>query len=406
MTFRTALSLFAALLAVVAIFILVVLHMSREKVVNIADWDSRSRTLQLAAPEPKCGCIEMSPRDRSSLSIKAVYYWDRAKSLRFGSDPMPDAKDIALVGRDNRSGALTGTMKLGEPNASGAWGFAFDWAGESLGSYYAVQAFPMKAGKVDYSTGPLDMNALFWMKALTQACNDWRIDECSWGDLQMHHAVGGPVGQNAIETSFTGVRLARDNMVIEAQATGKYRGARGNCGCMVVEVQRVPVTLSAGMNGASMGQLNFTQPGVVSIPFDYAGPMGSDFYELRVNSGDERVSNYVRLVSHFDGMACGPTAATLATNYGAGQSSTPPLVSCPYEMANPEKGVFGAMNLLRATNAFPAPTAPKAPATAPPVAAPPVAAPPATAPPATAPPAATPPAATPPAAAKPRRGQP
>lgn len=359
MTFGRAVSLLTALLAGVVVYILVVVSLNQVRVVNIADWDNRTRTLRLAAPMPSCACMTLSTRNRDSAGTRATHVWDRLRALRFGADPLPDPKDIALVARIDGGGGSVGSMLLGKSAGAESWTFAFDWAGAQIGSFYGVQAFGLKKdGTVDPKAGPLDMNALFWMDAVPHpSCTQAELEECPWRDLHLNKAMGEAVGQNEVAASFTGVRIEREDRVIEAQATGKFRGALGDCGCMLLQVLKAPTTLTASSSGVHLGQLSLGQVGeFFAIPFDYVSTKGDKYYELTVNDGSEKVTTSLRLIGHLDGMDCQEKAATIAMtspsllvplDLGAPAGTRP--LTCPYEIANPAKKITGAMNLLDAT---------------------------------------------------------
>jgi hypothetical protein len=374
MKVRTIVTLCFAAMAGVAIYAIVMVTMNERTVVNVADWDPKTRALKLAAPMPSCACLTLRPRDRSAVVPQISHLWSRITGLRFGRDPLLDPKDVILVSRLNQ-GTTMGQMALRHTEVKGTWAFAFDWAGSAIGSNYEVRAYGVKeevdaaGGKhlvPDQDVGPLDMNAMFTMTALLEkGCVEQELNECPWGDLALNGATGSAIGQNNIESSFSGVRFARQDRVLEAQATGKYRGSPGDCGCMLLQTIRAPFTLSGAMSGTALGQLVIGQAGtLLGIPYDYAGPRGDAFYELTVNGGDERVSDYVRVLGELDGMECLSDAATFTLASPAPQPGDESsdaaraaaiisqVLTCKYDLEDPAQKVTGGLNLMKATAVY------------------------------------------------------
>jgi hypothetical protein len=221
-----------------------------------------------------------------------------------------------------------------------------------VGSVYEVKGHPLKPGttEVDESVS-LDMNALFTMDAVVQrSCSDIGRTSCPWTTLDLHQALGEHSVVDGTDSAFTGVRVSSSGRVLQAQATGRYRGAPGDCACMLLQVI-APVTLEATLDNASRGQLRLDQPGVlVGIPFDYAGPRGDQFYSLKTTSGDA-VTDYVRVMGELDGMTCEADAArfkVIESVPGESQEMTSlieRLLVCPYALASPERGIDGDINL-------------------------------------------------------------
>jgi hypothetical protein len=388
MIFRMAFWLVLAAILAVAGYVVVKVYQNRIKIEEIAVWDGRANELRLAATMPSCGCLTLKPT---------------------GSQ-MPE---MILAARLNDSPTWFSQVPVRKPFPDSLV-FAFDWAGSDLGDRYQIQAFELPkptsgssdapstktspgadstaASSIPAGALPLDMSAHFEMEALPQrSCDEV---QCRFGDLGLNKALAENVGQNAVASSFTGVRVGRNNRVIEAQATGRHRGAPGDCGCMLLDVFGLPadgkLTLTSSISGTIAGDLTFRKAGaLVRIPFDYGGTRGDDTYVISVEGGERQITDYVRVLGHLDGMECSgsaaeflgirggtggavaatgqavtsdsvtsstrlpagaPTAApTVITPPGAQQTPVPPerfdvlRLRCPYKI----EGVDGTMNLVR-----------------------------------------------------------
>lgn len=355
---RFVLILGAALLFMGMVGVVMFAYTRQVKVVNIAEWSSANRELRLAATMPMCSCLALTKATptRTRRMTRAVR---RLLALRLESEALhEDYGDIALVAR--RAGAPDAPAIKNLSSAESQWSFAFDWAGSELGDYYSVQAYRTRDGTRKQLVGrPLDLDMLFDIDASESRTCEWLT--CSFGDLLMNQALGDQVGQNTVAAAFTGVRVVRDGRVIEAQATGKSRGAPGDCGCMLLEVFNAPVKLSATLNGANRGELVFNfdpsqpdQRARVLIPFDFAGRSGEDYYVIsalaptvvvsqqtgqRFNLGpgagqiqettralteqftERQIEDYVRVLGQLDGMRCESDAARFVLSKDSGPPS-------------------------------------------------------------------------------------
>jgi hypothetical protein len=328
MIFRVVFWLFVAAILTAGGYVGVTLYQNQITIEEIAVWDDRGNELRLAATMPSCGCLTLKPTGSA----------------------MPE---MILAARLNDSPGWFSQVPLKKPFPE-ALVFAFDWAGSDLGDRYQIQAFqlpPQSTASAGPSTTtstepgsaatssipadarPLDMSAHFTMEALPQrSCDDL---QCRFGDLGLNKALAQNVGQNAVASSFTGVRVGRNNRVIEAQATGRHRGAPGDCGCMLLDVFGLPadgkLTLTSSISTTSAGDLTFRNAGaLVRIPFDYGATRGDDAYVISVEGGERQITDYVRVLGQLDGMECSGSAAeflgirggTVGAVAGTGQIAT------------------------------------------------------------------------------------
>jgi hypothetical protein len=328
-TFQKVTGAIAAVLLAILMAIGLFAYTQQIKIVNVADWNAGTRELRLAATMPQCSCLTLSARKERSSAGKVADLISRLTTGHLAKEKTPDLDHLALVVR--RRGVVGADKVRVLSSLQNQWIFAFDWAGAELGEYYALQGYETEAKDnthIKEGSAPVDLSAIFDMNATEpRSC---QTITCPFDDLEMDAALGTNIGQNEIETAFTGVRIGRANRVIEAQATGKYRGAPGDCGCMLLQIISAPVRLTASLNASQLGDLTFTEKDtLVAIPFDYATTRGSDFYVISasaiqdsvasndVNLGgkiarsytDRPITNYVRLVGQLDGMECRDDAA-------------------------------------------------------------------------------------------------
>ena len=308
MIFRVASWLVLAAILATGGYVALKLYQNQIKIEQIAVWDGLGDQLHLAATMPSCACLTLTP-----------------------TEPESEMPEVILAARLNDSPDWFAKVHVRKPFPD-TLVFAFDWAGSDLGDRYTVQAFAPDPTKTSTSSGAtssegvsapfsipgfkrIDMSAYFAMSALPQrSCDEV---QCRFGDLGLNRALSENVGQNAIAASFTGVRTGRNNRVIEAQATGRHRGAPGDCGCMLLDVFRLPANkelrLAASISGTSAGNLIFNKAGLVRIPFDYGGTRGEDAYVINMEAGEgeteRQIADYVRVLGHFDGMECSGSAA-------------------------------------------------------------------------------------------------
>lgn len=307
MRLRAVFTLLAILFVAWAVWIASVVYRNQIDIVDIADWEESRRELHLAAIMPSCACLAMTPIGDLSTGARPWSLWDRVRSLEIDLGEKVPYEDIHLVAWLNDAGQPIGMRRLRADETF--WTFAFDWAGSQLGDHYQVQAFRDANGSPDFAAGPLEIDEYFRLDASPQrSCAEVT---CPFDTLQLNRALGEHVGQDTVATTFSGVRVARNDHVIELQATGRARGAPGNCGCTLLHVLQ-PVSLRGTLNGRDVGSLRFEQPALVRVPFDDGGPQGTDYYTLTVEGGDVVITDYVRVLGQLDGMTCGPTEAVFA----------------------------------------------------------------------------------------------
>lgn len=335
---RTFSALITAAVLVFTLSVIVFAYTRQVKIVNVAEWNSGAREVRLAATMPMCSCLTLSRPSQATMQRLAR----AGRRLQWsGSDGIDDYGRIAITTRQ-RGGSAQNVQRL-DGNES-QWSFAFDWAGAELGDYYTLQAHLLNdKNQVDVNSGPLDMDQVFDISASeSRSCEKLT---CPFGDLLMNQALGESIGRNKSQTPFTGVRIGRGNRAIEAQAAGRNSGAPGDCGCMLIQVIKAPLKLSATLNGVSRGELTFNTAGaMVRIPFDFAGLLGDNYYvisataperirpaaasgepsdaapipstglaqqqstqyvrELSEQFTERQITEYVRILGQLDGMQC------------------------------------------------------------------------------------------------------